>query len=351
MDIIDRFENNIAYVLKTYPAETVFLAAVSGGADSMAMLAALCSLSESSSVYFKFSVLHVEHGIRPAEESRADAEFVRVFCKEKKINCRVKHIKPGRIAAFAKRKGIGLEAAARFFRHRAFCVQAALLGEQTGLTDTRILTAHTKDDALELTLMRVLRGCGPSGLAAMKTEKTVNGCSIIRPMLSLTRSDVIAYLQAKNIPWREDATNADDVFLRNRIRHQLVPLLNEGFPSWKKGIGAMAETQLLAAEFIADEARERIVLEIGSRGLYTDENIFNMQPMIIREEAIFQAIDELLKNAQNHRSVKRSVVRRFCEGAAAADLGPVQIRCEGGKIVLSRKKKEYFERGVSVYIT
>jgi len=376
MNIIIRFENEISSVLKSLPDNTVFLAAVSGGADSMAMLTALYSLSRLPTPNFKFSVLHVEHGLRSEEESQGDAEFVRAFCKERGIDCRVKNIQPGRIAAFAKKKGIGIEAAARFFRHRAFCAEASRVCERA---DIRILTAHTKDDLLETTLMRALRGCGPAGLAGMKAKsekRNAKNSAIVRPLIAFGREDVIAYLKAKVISWREDSTNAGARFLRNRIRNRLVPLLDEAFPSWRAGIDAMAETQSLAADFIANEAGKRVVWEKGTVERYskdqtrsniknsqtslptpylsTDEKNFFAQPPIIREEAIFQAVDELIRKVKNPRSVKRAVVRRFCalaeSSVKAADFGVVAARLEGEKIYITRKRKEFFECGVSVLI-
>jgi len=385
----NKFENEIASVLNKYPPNTVFLAAVSGGADSMAMLAALSTLN------VRFSVLHVEHGLRPSEESNGDAGFVRAFCGQRGIECLVKHISPGKITAFAQRKRIGIEAAARHFRHKALRANAALLGE-----NVRVLIAHTFDDALELALMRVLRGCGPAGLAAMprtsgsenreqltmNREQRITGCSIVRPLLSLSRSDVIDYLRAKNISWREDATNTDEKFFRNKIRRRLIPLLDEAFLSWRTGISAMARTQSFAADFIAQEARSRVIWEeflprtitrtFGTNQheqeersvkkisfsstpcLSTDAGNFFSQHQIIREEAVFLAIDELFKKAhsvftaQTQRSVKRAVVRKFCasdgeNSVKAADLGYVTIRNEKNMIVISRKKKEFFERGVS----
>jgi len=382
MDIIAKFENEISSVLNGFPVGTIFLAAVSGGADSMAMLTALCSLFPTPDS--RFSVLHVEHGLRPEEESGGDAEFVSAFCKERGIACRVSRIPPGRIAAYAKRKGAGIEAAARFFRHKALRSEVSLLkkharlgehAEGAGFTretslEVRVLTAHTRDDLFETVLMRVLRGCGPAGLAGIaesREQRTVNKeqltedkAKIVRPLMALSRADVIAYLKAKGISWREDATNADERFLRNRIRRRLVPLLDEAFPSWKAGVTAMAQTQALAAEFIADEARRLIVWDAGSRiptpYLSTDEKNFFLQPLIVREEAVFQAIDLLLRKAKNPRSIKRAVVRRFClsavieDGVKAADFGTVTARREGGKILLARKRKEFFERGVSTLV-
>jgi tRNA(Ile)-lysidine synthase len=333
----------------------------------MALLTTLCALRDGGIIgKDALLCLHVEHGIRPAEESQGDAEFVREFCKSKNIECHIENIPPGKIASLARRKGIGIEAAARFFRHRAFSKEAKKLGEKTV-----ILLAHTKDDLLETALMRILRGSGSAGLAAMPEKKG----RLLRPLLKMTRADVVEYLKAKNINWREDSTNTDEKYLRNRIRRTLIPLLNQAFPSWKNGIFGMAETQSLTAVFIAGEAKERIkwnsckpqniqskrrthetlhnVLRNSADNklpvsVSTEAENFFTQDQIIREEAVFLAIDELLKNRKNPRPVKRAVVRRFCSGTVnAAALGPVKISREGKKILLSLTQKEFFESGIS----
>jgi len=342
---ISQFEEKVSSSLMNFKGEDLLLA-VSGGADSMAMLAALCVIVPKEKLF----CLHVEHGLRPAEESCGDADFVSAYCKEQGIECNVVHISPGKVASFARRKGIGIEAAARFFRHRELFWEAKRLGE-----NTCILFAHTKDDLLETALMRVLRGAGPAGLAAMPSIKSIERgtkkkARIFRPLLSMSRSDIIEYLQVRNLSWREDSTNTDIQFLRNRIRHLLIPLLNESFPSWKNGVDAMAKTQSLTAAFITDEAQARIKWE---KNTFYSTNIdnFYMQPLIIREESLFLAINELQKGLKNYRSVKRAVVRRFCAGnIIAADLGPVKIKQENGKILLFKAKKEFFESGVSLLI-
>ncbi|MCL2265936.1 MAG: tRNA lysidine(34) synthetase TilS [Treponema sp.] len=361
-DLISRFENKILSVLKNYSKETIFLAAVSGGADSMAMLVSLRALSEQPDFNYKIVVFHVEHGIRPAEESRGDADFVRDFCERNGIDFRVKNIRQGKIASLARSKGIGIEAAARYFRHKALFKSAAALGK-----NTVILLAHTKDDLLETTLMRILRGAGPAGLAAMRENAEaevyggqcgINVKRICRPLLAAGRIDVIDYLNAKNIFWREDSSNADEKFLRNRIRRRLVPLLNESFPSWKTGAASLAETQSLAADFIVNEAQLRIIWEtinletLTPLSISTNEENFFLQPQIIREEALFIGINKFScsrsQDKYQNSSIKRSVIRRFCAGELkSADLGSVRIKREKGEILITRMRKDFFECGVS----
>jgi tRNA(Ile)-lysidine synthase len=193
---------------------------------------------------------------------------------------------------------------------------------------------------LETVLMRVLRGSGPSGLGTMPVSRG----RILRPLIGLSRRDVLDYLAGRCIAWREDSTNTDIQFLRNRIRHRLIPSLNEHFPQWRGAVTAMAETQSLAAKFICKEAAcrinwgsgirdqglgERKGLGIGDWGsgnrnaFFADVENFFAQPAIIREEALFQGINMLGIPAK----IKRKNIRRFAGGeVTAVDLGSLQIR-------------------------
>jgi len=333
-------EDIVAGAVLNCPAGTTYLAAVSGGADSVAMLTALVAVREHNAV-FDLRCIHVEHGIRAEAESRGDAEFVKGLCKELHIPCKTVSVKPGKIASVAKERGIGIEAAARLFRRRAWFREAKRLGVLRQKAQVRILVAHTADDALETTLMRIFRGAGPSGLAPMPASRG----RIIRPLIKLRRSDVIAYLTEKKILWREDSSNSDIRFLRNHVRHRLIPQLNESFPNWRTTLTAFSETQSLAADFIQNEASARVLWQPlpDSQGsaLYTNADIFFAQPAIVREEALFQGIDTLLArlpgNAPAHsRTVKRGNIRRFCEGGGkAADLGLMRLRKDSKKVIIS----------------
>ena len=293
--------------------------------------------------------IHVEHGIRPPEESRGDAECVRALCETLKVPCRIASVKPGKIAEVAKARGIGIEAAARLYRRRAWFREV----RRIQATSVRILVAHTADDMLETALMQIFRGAGPSGLAAMPARRG----RILRPLLALTRSNVQCYLAEKNIPWREDATNADTQFLRNRIRHNLIPALTETFPQWHSGITALAETQSLAADFMRNEAERRVEWSFTgnsehpdsfsfSFSLSTNAESFFSQPLIIREEALFQGIDRLLAESPlasrtKYASIRRKNIRRFSQGRLpAADLGPVRLHKDLHQVTISLTPQE-----------
>jgi len=335
----DDFEDTIAAVLEQYPAG-VYLAAVSGGADSSAMLAALAAVCKTA----ELRCIHIEHGIRPAAESRGDAACARSLCEKLHVPCRVVSIAPGKIAAVAKTRGMGVEAAARHYRRRAWFREAARL-ETEGRGQVRILTAHTADDMRETVLMRVLRGAGPSGLAAMPVSRG----RILRPLISLSRRDVLDYLNEKNISWREDSTNRDTQFLRNRVRHCLIPLLTEQFPQWQGGVAAFAETQSLVADFMQSEATLRVQWQPTPHSLHTDAETFFAQPAIIREEALFQGIDRLLPSARASHTIKRKNIRRFCEGAITAiDLGPLRLTKDSRQVIILKTPTPYSETGHSL---
>jgi tRNA(Ile)-lysidine synthase len=202
---------------------------------------------------------------------------------------------------------------------------------------------------LETALMRVLQGSGPQGLAAMPVSRG----RILRPLLSVSRAEILEYLESKKVPWREDSTNTDVAFLRNRIRHRLVPLLNESFPSWKTALAAMVETQSLAAAYIKDEAQSRINWQAREGILSTRAKTFFFQPEIVREEALFQGIDIFFENEKDFDTFKpkRSVIRRFCSGSTnAVDLGPLLVRKDDKRVAISASVKRLSESGFSLLI-
>ncbi|MDR2746946.1 MAG: tRNA lysidine(34) synthetase TilS [Treponema sp.] len=344
------FEEAVLKALGPRPAGLILLAAVSGGADSTAMLAALSRLRERGN--FSLMAAHVEHGIRPAGESRGDARAALALCAGLGLPCRVLSIRPGKIAAAGRRRGIGVEAAARHFRYRALIREALRLGAGA------IVTAHTADDNLELCLMRVLRGSGPGGLGRMPVSRSITtgkgSLFILRPLLGLYRGDIESYLAALGLSWRSDATNSDERFLRNRVRAKLVPLLDKEFPGWRRGLEALGDTQNLAAGFIDGEARRRLGWEWSGgtgpgRELRSGDGFFD-QPLIIREEALFQALN-LFQGSRSGAAVKRRNLRRFAEGEIRdLDLGFCRVSAGGGKGRVSIFRRTGGERGFSLLI-
>ena len=187
------------------------LAAVSGGKDSVFLLYALKELADTGRI--RLACAHFDHSLR-GEESDRDRHFVEKLCAELGIVC---YTEKGDVAAFAVENKNGIEEAARTLRY-AFLERIA---EETGAT--KIATAHTADDNAETLLLNLIRGSGLSGLCAIPP---VRG-KIIRPMLEISTQEIIEYLNKGNIPYMEDSTNAEDDYMRNRLRHAVIPRLRE----------------------------------------------------------------------------------------------------------------------------
>jgi tRNA(Ile)-lysidine synthase len=319
------FEAHLHATLEKLKPGTACLAADSGGADSTAMLAALAALRKETDL--SFYCAHVEHGIRPAEESQGDANAVQALCETLEIPCRVITVPRGKIAAFASKSGTGIEAAARYYRHRL------LSAERQRVKADWILTAHTQDDLLETLLMRFLRGSGPAGLAPMMRNKG----RILRPLLDITRRDVISYLKENNIQYRTDSTNYDISLLRNRVRHKLIPVLDAQFPSWRGSVLKLAETQRLVADYLESEARKQLPWEPDETLFKLREDDFLNAPPILREEAIFAAADMLAAHGdvKPWRCPRRSAVRSAVRQSQVADLGPVRLDKRNSFITLA----------------
>ena len=308
----------------------------------MALLTALSEIFHTNKSEH-FHCLHIEHGIRPSAESMGDAESVRNFCSEKNIPLKIISIPHGRIAETARSLGIGTEAAARLYRHRALHKEALKL-ESEG-KKAKILIAHTHNDKLETILMRVLRGAGPEGLSAMPQ----NCGRILRPLITLDRAEILAYLQEKNVPWQEDASNSKEIYLRNKIRLSLVPLLNDKFPGWQASLDAFWETQKLCASLISGEAANRIIWHKSRNSLYTTADTFFSQPQIIREQALFCGINIILK--KKNVTIKRSTVRIFCKGECkTVDFGSLRAVIQDNKLLLIKCGSNVSEQGFSMLI-
>ncbi len=328
----------------------VLLAAVSGGADSTAMLVAAAALR--ARFGYVLHCLHVDHGIRSEAECGADAAFVRSVCDSLAVPCTVVTIGRGAIRAAAEADGSGLEAAAREARHAAWTEEARRLGAG------RVLVAHTADDRLETALIRFLRGAGPAGLAAMAEDRGL----VFRPLLSRKRAEVLEYLGRRKMTFRTDSTNADPAHFRNRVRLKLVPLLDAEFPHWRGAVAALAETQAEAAAFISAESAARVAWR-GEDLLSTDAASFFAQSEIVRQEAVYAAVDRLAAvqgcadvvsaDAVSRRKAepRRAALRSFTGGlAAAADLGAYRVERADGRVRVERWRAPGARRGFAVVV-
>jgi tRNA(Ile)-lysidine synthase len=201
--------------------------AVSGGPDSLCLLHILHQLAPR--LRLRLHVAHLDHQLRP--DSHDDAQYVAKVATQWNIPATVEEVD---VAALARSRRIGLEAAGRTARYQF------LLNTARAVQSDAIAVGHTADDQAETVLLRLLRGAGPSGLAAMRPKRLQDEKYIIRPLLETTRADVEAYCAEHGLKPRTDPSNQAPIFLRNRVRGYILPLLKAYNPSIVSTLGRTA---------------------------------------------------------------------------------------------------------------
>lgn len=187
----------------------VVIAGVSGGADSVCLLFVLCELREKYN--FTLRVCHVNHGLR-GEEADEDERFVEELCRKWGVPCRVFR---ENVELIARKRKQSTEEAGRAVRREAFEIMCREYG------GTRIAAAHHCNDNAETMILNLARGTGLRGLCGIRP---VYG-KWIRPLLTVSREEIESALKEEKIPWREDKSNEEDTYTRNRIRHHILPAL------------------------------------------------------------------------------------------------------------------------------
>ena len=213
------------------PSRATIVVGLSGGADSVALTDALAALRRRRGL--RLVAAHLDHGLRPG--SAEDAAFCAGLCRSLDVPLR-----SGRadVRARAAREKGGIEQAAR--RER-FAFLRRVAAEEGAAA---IAVAHTRDDQAETLLLRLLRGAGATGLAGMRPRSG----DVVRPLLAVSRQEVLDYLRERGLAWQEDPSNLDPAHRRNRVRHELLPYLEARFNPRVRA--ALART----AALLADEA-------------------------------------------------------------------------------------------------
>lgn len=232
---------------------------VSGGADSTALLVMACTSKldlrdgrgASRIARERLHVLHVNHHLRGAA-SDADERFVRDLCDRYGVPLCVEH------ASFSELNGQNLEAAAREVRYAAARRYVRELCQQTGAprSAARIVTAHTASDRTETFFMNAIKGSGPAGLSSIPRRRNI----IVRPLLDMTHAELTRYLEVAGVSWREDESNEDTSYLRNFIRHRVVPVAAERNTNLERAIGS-------TCDILGDE--DAFMSQLAARSLRT----------------------------------------------------------------------------------
>ncbi len=232
-NLLERVDSVLSPVL---PAGGSIVTGLSGGVDSVVLLHLLHQLSPKYS--WRLSALHVHHGISP----RADAwaALCTDLCAQHNIPLQIEHVD------IAPLRDMGVEAAARKLRHEALAQQPVDV----------VALAHHLDDQAETLLLQLLRGAGVRGASAMPIVKyRADSPLLVRPLLDVTRSELIAYAQQHQLQWVEDESNADDNYPRNFLRHRVLPVLDQKFPAYRDTLARCARHFAEASELLDDLAR------------------------------------------------------------------------------------------------
>jgi tRNA(Ile)-lysidine synthase len=285
---------------------------LSGGADSVCLLLLLVDLQKKMD--FSLSAVHVEHGIR-GEESREDARFAEKLCENLGISCRIFYVN---VPAFAKEQRLGLEEAARIRRYACYREEAERIQNGRKANEPLpicVALAHHGNDNAETILFQMARGSGLAGLCGMKQKRPLwDGAEVmlIRPLLTVSRSEIEAYLCARGQTYCTDATNSDVNYSRNRLRHQVIPELEK--------INSQAAAHISRSGIRFNEIRDYLMREVNAaRQKYGIQNKFpdGGKEVVILQEA-FEKLPELLTG-----ELIRSILSELSGGGK--DVGSVHV--------------------------
>ncbi len=304
---------------RLFSAPATVIVGVSGGADSMALLHVLHTWRDGD---LRLVAVHIHHGLR-GEEADRDETLVRSYCAENGIDYLCERVN---VRAVAKEMGVGEEEAGRRVRYDAF--ERIRAAESADV----IATAHNADDAAETVLMHILRGCGVGGLCGIPAKRG----RIVRPLLDCTRAEIESYCAENGVPYIVDSTNADSTYTRNRVRHQLLPLLREMNPSVTDALARLRTSAAQDEAFftaLAERALANACLEDGS----LSRTVFLQQEKPVRVR-MWKAL--LLKNGCDSYTERHIDA---LEAALSADRGTVYL-ADGYSVCVSADRVKCFSK-------
>jgi len=260
IDLLQTVRDTVAAHRMLAPGERV-LVALSGGADSVALLRALSALE------YEVHAFHLNHGLRGAEADRDEA-FVRTLCDTLRVPLTVEHAD---VRAYAAETGQSIEAAARELRYQR--LHACACGD-------KIATAHTADDHAETVLFHLARGTGPKGLTGIPPVRD----GIVRPLIDCSRVEVEGYLSMLGQDFVTDSTNFDTAYTRNRIRHEIMPVLREVNPRLTDAVARLSALLRQDEIYLAGET-ERLLMQAAQDGGWSAETL-KEAPAAIKTRAL-----------------------------------------------------------------
>lgn len=287
------------------------IAALSGGADSCALLHSLCVLQKEYG--FGLCAVHIDHGIR-GDEAKRDRRFCEDFCRKLGVPLTVREYDVPREAAAA---GTGLEETGRKIRYAAFEEERALRGFD------RIATAHHADDNLETLVFNLTRGCALNGLCGIPP---VRG-NIIRPLIACSRADILEYCRTNGIEYVTDSTNADETYTRNYIRANVIPALRK----------LDADVAVNAAETCRLLRMDRALLDASALDGVNSRALLSSLPDALLSRHIIRSAPEGCPPERTHIEAAMKIIRAGGEKTVSFPNGWTFV-CDGDSVSFAKGK-------------
>lgn len=288
------------------PVAAAVLAAVSGGPDSTALLAALAELRAEGRLSLAACI--VDHGIRDPGQVEGDIAFVQGLCISLEVPLHIARLPPGECRTRTRASRGSLEDVAREARLRELASCARQIGAVV------VALGHTEDDSIETILMGVIRGSDAAGLRGILPVRGL----FVRPLLLCTRAEVLAYLAGRNLGFRTDPTNADPAMLRNRVRRELLPVLERDFPGYRTGLAMLARKSALTDDLVRAAAGS-IPWRRTGQGFSLPADIFFLLPAAVRSLSLMTLWDRLAPAGSPRRLPFRFLLPSLSAAPPAAD--------------------------------
>jgi tRNA(Ile)-lysidine synthase len=325
------------------PAGSIILAAFSGGPDSTALVSVLHALSLRSG--FSLVCAYYDHGIRPSEERAEELSFVTEFAASLGLQLEHGAADPGAIERTASVRGLSVEDAARRMRYR-FLERAA---RKTGAR--YIALGHTRDDQLETVVMRFFQGADPGGLSGIPARRG----RVIRPLLGSTRVEILAYLAERGIGYRIDSSNLAPLYLRNRIRLELMPVIESVFPGFGTALDALRSRMAGVNAFLERESERRIVWLPHGAGFAADREAFLAAPAVLRARAVFRVFNLMKLRPSGYRLPYRFLMPAAEAGPDTPDRVLIRghglvLRLAGNRVFAEHDIVQYRKTGYAIPI-
>lgn len=279
------------------------LVAFSGGPDSVALVLILGELSSSGRLPLDLRLAHLNHRLR--EEADEEEDFCRRFAREQGLPLTVERADVGRLARGCNGS---VESVARRVRYEFLARTARAVAAPT------VATAHHADDVAETVLMRLLRGAGVRGLGAMRPRRPLcDDIALVRPLMNVRKHRLIAYLEDHGQPFCRDTSNRDTDYVRNRVRHRLIPLLQGEYPHFSvESLVALNEAAIETADLVegaVDELWPALRVECEEGAVVLDAAVYEQAPPAVRKAAAARALrrlgmpDPLPLRAEHYRAL------------------------------------------------